>query len=88
MPLYAYACVDCGHEWEEVLSVADMDDPLERPCPECCSEHIIRCVGAPLISSKFGTINAKKSLPEDFKARMNQIRKEHPRGFKHTNFDY
>ena len=88
MPLYAYACTECGHEWEEVLSVKDMDEPLGRPCPKCSTENIIRVMGAPLISSQFGMRAAKKALPADFKARMNQIRNEHPKGFKQTNFDF
>lgn len=88
MPLYSYACTECGHEWEELLTIEHMDDPLQYPCPKCKCDEIIRVVGAPLISSQFGMRAAKKRLPADFKARMNQIRNEHPKGFKHTGFDF
>ena len=35
MPYYDYQCKKCKHEWEESLTIAKRNDPLDLPCPEC-----------------------------------------------------
>ncbi|MBD3349709.1 MAG: zinc ribbon domain-containing protein [Candidatus Eisenbacteria bacterium] len=42
MPLYEYCCGKCGHEFEELESIADRDKP--RKCPECGSRSVSRKV--------------------------------------------
>jgi putative FmdB family regulatory protein len=33
MPIYEFKCVDCGHEFEELISYKERD--TERPCTRC-----------------------------------------------------
>jgi len=35
MPIYTFQCQKCGHEFEEQLLISDIDEPLNKPCPEC-----------------------------------------------------
>ena len=44
MPLYEYACDDCGQTFEKLVSVRDRDN--EGVCPGCGSEHVQRLVSA------------------------------------------
>jgi len=38
MPLYDYHCKSCDHVFEKQLKIAEMNQPLEEPCPECNKE--------------------------------------------------
>jgi len=42
MPIFEYRCGKCGHEFEELESVADRDRP--RNCPECGSKRVARVI--------------------------------------------
>jgi|ETN02SMinimDraft_2_1059926.scaffolds.fasta_scaffold336727_1 putative FmdB family regulatory protein len=33
MPIYEYSCTTCGHRFDRLRSVSQMDD--EAPCPQC-----------------------------------------------------
>jgi len=35
MPNYEYICNDCGHTFEEFLSVSKRKKPEKEPCPKC-----------------------------------------------------
>lgn len=83
--MYEYSCKHCGWTWDQFESLADMDVPCDSPCPECFAEDtVFRVMNAPLVSQTFGLGTFKKGLPEDFKSRINQIKKEHPNGFKNS----
>ena len=38
MPLYDFQCKACNHAFEKQLKIAEMDNPLAEPCPECKKE--------------------------------------------------
>jgi putative FmdB family regulatory protein len=40
MPIFEYRCEDCGHEFEELESIADRDKP--RECPSCGATDVTR----------------------------------------------
>lgn len=42
MPIFEYRCDTCGHEFEELESVADRDKP--RKCPECGKKGVERVI--------------------------------------------
>lgn len=42
MPLYEYACEDCGETFEELVSLRDRHN--KRVCPNCGSEQVQRLV--------------------------------------------
>ncbi len=46
MPIYAFKCENCGHSFEESLTMAKNDVPLKNPCPECKKKKVIRDYGS------------------------------------------
>ena len=38
MPLYEYACADCGHRFEILQRIGESADGLK--CPNCDAEHL------------------------------------------------
>lgn len=42
MPTYAFTCEKCHHKFEEILSMANNDKPLQNPCPKCHKKFVIR----------------------------------------------
>jgi putative FmdB family regulatory protein len=42
MPIFEYRCDDCGHEFEELESIANRDKP--RECPACGAASITRTI--------------------------------------------
>lgn len=44
MPIYAFACTDCGHAFDRLQKIADAD-PAE--CPQCGKSTVKRQVTAP-----------------------------------------
>ncbi len=43
MPIYAFRCTDCGHEFEELVLKVDK----AVPCPRCGSENVEKQVTTP-----------------------------------------
>jgi len=43
MPIYEYACPDCGHQFEHIQKFSD---PLLSECPECGVERLKKLVSA------------------------------------------
>lgn len=35
MPIYQFECGQCGHRFETLKPIRDMNTPLSEPCPEC-----------------------------------------------------
>lgn len=49
MPIYEFACQDCGHEFEKIQSFSDSSTPA---CPNCQGMHVQRRLSAPAIHFK------------------------------------
>ena len=45
MPLFSYKCVDCGHEFEVLMSISKLDDA--QSCSSCGSTQTNRQVSRP-----------------------------------------
>jgi putative FmdB family regulatory protein len=56
MPIYAFTCDQCGHQFEEL--VARMGQTA--PCPKCGSEKVSRGLTAP---ADYRTDTTSSSLP-------------------------
>jgi putative FmdB family regulatory protein len=77
MPTYDFFCKKCDHRWEELLSIAKMDIPLNEPCPSCKSEQYIeRTCESPLLVDpvRLGLIKP----PSDFREVLRKIQKNNP----------
>ena len=44
MPIYAFACTDCGHAFDRLQKIADAD-PTQ--CPQCARQTVKRQITAP-----------------------------------------
>ncbi len=49
MPIYEFACQDCGHEFEQIQSFSDSSTPA---CPNCQGRHVQRRLSPPAIHFK------------------------------------
>jgi putative FmdB family regulatory protein len=49
MPIYQYACPDCGHKFE--LKQRFSDNPVKK-CPQCGHLHVYRVVGQVAVTFK------------------------------------
>lgn len=49
MPIYEFACQDCGHEFEKIQSFSDSSAPA---CPNCQGLHVLRRLSSPAIHFK------------------------------------
>jgi putative FmdB family regulatory protein len=49
MPIYEFACQDCGHEFEQIQSFSDSSTPA---CPNCQGTHVQRRLSPPAIHFK------------------------------------
>ena len=86
MPMYEYLCTKCDVRFEEYETLEEKGKAIDNPCPNCCTiGHIKPVISAPRINT-YGVWNSQKKLPEDFKRRMQQIKREHPNGFKNSQF--
>ena len=47
MPLFDFACVMCGHRWEDLAAVAQANPN----CPECTSHEVTRLTGLPYVGN-------------------------------------
>ena len=78
MPTYTYHCKSCDHEWEEVLSIANMRTPLDEPCVSCNKPGELEMImGAPKICdpARLGLLKPRS----DFTERMREIKKSIPK---------
>ena len=49
MPIYEFVCLECGSEFEQLMSFSAHGHP---PCPSCASQHVSRKIGRPAIHFK------------------------------------
>jgi putative FmdB family regulatory protein len=78
MPLYDYSCSACNHRFEQHYKIAERLTPVDLPCPSCQATGTIQLEisSQPMIDPyKLGRIQPR----DDFKYRMNQIAKKHPK---------
>jgi len=80
MPLYDFECEKCSHTFEEFQRIANMDVPLNRPCPSCNkSGQIIRIVGGTPLGdlARLESTKGRLKPTSDFTEVMTRIKKKH-----------
>jgi putative FmdB family regulatory protein len=87
MPIYDFACNDCGHTFERTLKIADMKQPEGEPCPSCQKEGTVQkqLAGAPALGDPTRLGDTKK-LPGDFKDVLRKIHERTPRSNLNLKF--
>jgi putative FmdB family regulatory protein len=74
MPLYAYGCEKCDHEFDEVMPIDNRDLPLGQSCPSCGETGgVQRKLSSPRIVSGVGDF--RRNVPDVFKDRLREIKK-------------
>ena len=75
MPIYEFACPDCGHVVDRFYPMESKPQTILGECPSCLSgKGMTSIISAPSISySGTGTSN---KIPSIFKDRLRQIKKE------------
>jgi putative FmdB family regulatory protein len=77
MPFYDYKCSGCGHAFEEMLRMADIEKPVKKKCPSCGKKKIELVVGAPAVCDSV-RIGVRK--PDNgWKEVMAKVKQAHPR---------
>ena len=77
MPVYQYACPDCGHRFE--LKQTYNDDPV-RKCPHCKKVHVYRVVGQVAVSFKGSGWYITDSKSSSDKHTLDHKKKDPPAG--------
>lgn len=76
MPIYTYNCSSCGHEFDDMKSIDERNEPKTLPCPKCCEKTINLKMLAPAICLAHRLDATSSSKPQgDFRERMQQIKK-------------
>ena len=72
MQIYDYECKKCGHKFTEMLRIANRNDPVENPCPNCQEKEVQMLMGTPALGDAV-RLGVKK--PDSrFVERMKQIK--------------
>ena len=69
MPLYEYLCKACGHAFEQLRSIATMDE--RRPCPQCAAVETER-----QLTQRFAFTGG--SDPDEFKPSWTNLPNDDP----------
>ena len=81
MPEYSFECSKCQNVFESFQTIANMDKPLDMPCPSCLRDgHMIRLVGSPRLGDplKLETTQKSSKPSNAFNDRLREIKKNYP----------
>lgn len=77
MPTYDYNCENCGHVFEEFLSMSKCDKPISDPCPKCGQKKVKKMVSSFAICDPV-TLGLKKP-DRGFRDVLSKVREKHPK---------
>ena len=81
MPTYNFECTKCENVFESFQTIANMDKPLDMPCPSCLKDgYMIRLVGSPGLgdSTRLESTKGRAKPSNDFNDRLREIKKNYP----------
>jgi putative FmdB family regulatory protein len=76
MPMYVYSCSNCGHEFETLLPMSKMEEPLKKPCPNCGVVAVSQEPTTAFFTDPFNLGRIKP--PSEFRDKLRRIKKAHP----------
>lgn len=77
MPRYDYRCEECQHAWEQDLTIAERNLPVEQPCPKCGKEKSVEKYLPSTGGLCYSVENMNRKVPEGFKDVLRNIKKNH-----------
>jgi len=85
MPVYAYKCKKCEHEFEELLSVSKRSGPAKKPCPGCGEKGIYQKISMTTMGVDMNVTPDKKT-GGDWSRLMDKMKYGTPSRY-HNQFD-
>lgn len=80
MALIDYQCESCGHEFTEMLMLAERDRPTQEPCPSCGKVGcVVRPIGAPAVSHR-GVITPMQRAGTEWNDLLKKMKKGSGKG--------
>ena len=77
MPYYEFECEQCSHAFEEFQTIANIDVPVEQPCPSCETiGEIQRLISGAEICDPI-SLGVRK-VPKGYNEVVKNIQKNHP----------
>jgi len=77
MPYYEFECEQCSHAFEEFQTIANIDVPLEQPCPSCYKVgYINRLISGAEICDPVAV--GVRKVPKGYNEVVKNIQKNHP----------
>jgi putative FmdB family regulatory protein len=75
MPLYAFKCSGCEHSFDEFLTLANRENPIKSPCPNCKKKKVKKDWQASTPSLAMDTtLNPQKVVGSQFKEVIDRIK--------------
>ncbi len=77
MPTYNFKCKKCGEEWEQILTIKDIDVPLNVPCSHCDTiGNIVRLISPVALGQKQADLKglSKRNMDPIVRERLEKIK--------------
>ena len=81
MPAYNFECTKCQNIFESFQTIANMDKPLDMPCPSCLKDgHMIRIVGSPGLGDpiRLESTKGRRKPSNQFNDILREMKKNYP----------
>tara|TARA_B100001094_G_scaffold329048_1_gene390932 strand:+ start:2409 stop:2702 length:294 start_codon:yes stop_codon:yes gene_type:complete len=79
MPIYEYNC-ECGHEFEEMLTVSNRDQPTKDACPKCGEKKVTKGISASTMGADMN-LSPDKQTGGDWSRLMDKVKKSAPKRY-------
>jgi putative FmdB family regulatory protein len=76
MPIYEYRCAACGHVFEETRKIAEYQEPLNNPCPQC--QKLGELAIQPGACGLLFRGGVRRKPDGGFNDRLKEMKKKHP----------
>ncbi len=75
MPFYTYFCRECDNKFEKFLKIADYQQPIGEPCPNCSANAVDKMCDAPMTIDPT-KIMGRVKLNDDFREVLKSVQKK------------
>lgn len=79
MPNYEYKCEACRHQWADIQTISNRDQPLAQPCPGCgAAGGVVRGWDTAPTMGVDGGLKPQKGFRERLDAMRSKLGKYNP----------